>query len=376
VQPLLDVDHTSARLNLLTPRYVNQKGVALLTSSATTRRAKRESLQQKQILIPELCDIHPFPASLWRKAVCVPAMLYRTNCLLIAEELRARIAKEARIGSEANSNNFRPLKFDYSESAATFAAQIESNDIDNALDNYTKPLQNGEKVTNDISASLNGKADVVGADNVYSDSLRPGQLKNNGIASASTADKLEQLSVCVVTSKNSLTAEDCVPSEATESKTTAGGDTIKSFNVCCVTNGSPDNSRGTNCVNDKGLACGHSDCMSCNGNRSIDIGSDVGSTSTLSVTSVNEISSRFSVFSLDADLTSEGGPSPCDIIQTLTMSNANDFFNLERLETIGDSFLKFAVTIYLYCTYTGIHEGKLSYLRSLQVRYSIHVNIK
>ncbi|PZC70491.1 hypothetical protein B5X24_HaOG215877 [Helicoverpa armigera] len=28
-QPLLDVDHTSARLNLLTPRYVNRKGVAL-----------------------------------------------------------------------------------------------------------------------------------------------------------------------------------------------------------------------------------------------------------------------------------------------------------------------------------------------------------
>ena len=40
-QPLLDVDHTSARLNLLTPRYMNQKGVALPTSSAETRRARR-----------------------------------------------------------------------------------------------------------------------------------------------------------------------------------------------------------------------------------------------------------------------------------------------------------------------------------------------
>lgn len=61
------------------------------------------------------------------------------------------------------------------------------------------------------------------------------------------------------------------------------------------------------------------------------------------------------------------GPSPCLILQTLTMCNANDFFNLERLETIGDSFLKFAITVYLYCTYPGIHEGKLSYLRSKQV---------
>ena len=77
-QPLLDVDHTSARLNLLTPRYMNQKGVALPTSSAETRRQKRENLQQKQILVPELCDVHPFPASLWRKAVCIPAIFYRS----------------------------------------------------------------------------------------------------------------------------------------------------------------------------------------------------------------------------------------------------------------------------------------------------------
>lgn len=49
------------------------------------------------------------------------------------------------------------------------------------------------------------------------------------------------------------------------------------------------------------------------------------------------------------------------------MSNANDGINLERLETIGDSFLKYAITTYLYCTYDNVNEGKLSYLRSKQV---------
>ena len=87
-QPLLDVDHTSARLNLLTPRYINQKGVALPTSSAETRRQKRENLQQKQILVPELCHVHPFPASLWRKAVCIPAMFYRCAMYFLIELLR------------------------------------------------------------------------------------------------------------------------------------------------------------------------------------------------------------------------------------------------------------------------------------------------
>lgn len=76
------------------------------------------------------------------------------------------------------------------------------------------------------------------------------------------------------------------------------------------------------------------------------------------------------LFSFDAqpDLKGHPGPSPSVLLQALTMSNANDGINLERLETIGDSFLKYAITTYLYCTYEAVHEGKLSHLRSKQVR--------
>lgn len=98
-QPLLDVDHTSARLNFLTPRYVNRKGVALPTSSDETKRAKRENLEQKQILVPELCTIHPFPASLWRAAVCLPCILYRVNALLLADEIRRRVSFDLALGT-------------------------------------------------------------------------------------------------------------------------------------------------------------------------------------------------------------------------------------------------------------------------------------
>lgn len=74
-------------------------------------------------------------------------------------------------------------------------------------------------------------------------------------------------------------------------------------------------------------------------------------------------------FSFDhqPDLNNHPGPNPSIILQALTMSNANDGINLERLETIGDSFLKYAITTYLYCTYENVNEGKLSYLRSKQV---------
>lgn len=72
-------------------------------------------------------------------------------------------------------------------------------------------------------------------------------------------------------------------------------------------------------------------------------------------------------FDYQPDLSKHPGPSPSIILQALTMSNANDGINLERLETIGDSFLKYAITTYLYITYENVHEGKLSHLRSKQV---------
>lgn len=62
-----------------------------------------------QILVPELCAIHPIPASLWRKAVCLPSILYRLHCLLTAEELRAQTAIEAGVGARTLPPDFRWL---------------------------------------------------------------------------------------------------------------------------------------------------------------------------------------------------------------------------------------------------------------------------
>lgn len=79
---------------------MNRKGVALPTSSEETKRAKRENLEQKQILIPELCAIHPFPASLWRQAVCLPCILYRINALLLANQIRCQVAQMINLGKK------------------------------------------------------------------------------------------------------------------------------------------------------------------------------------------------------------------------------------------------------------------------------------
>lgn len=78
---------------------------------------------------------------------------------------------------------------------------------------------------------------------------------------------------------------------------------------------------------------------------------------------VNALNDSGFSFDRQPNLNNHPGPSPSIILQALTMSNANDGINLERLETIGDSFLKYAITTYLYCTYENVHEGKLSHLR-------------
>ncbi|CAB1335496.1 unnamed protein product [Coregonus sp. 'balchen'] len=90
-QPLLDVDHTSSRLNLLTPRHLNQKGKALPLSSAEKRKAKWESLQNKQVIY----------------------ILYRLHCLLTAEELRAQTASDAGVGAQTLPSDFRYPNLDF-----------------------------------------------------------------------------------------------------------------------------------------------------------------------------------------------------------------------------------------------------------------------
>ncbi|VDM39187.1 unnamed protein product [Toxocara canis] len=89
-QPLLDVDYTSSRLNLLMPRHTSRS-----RSRVSEERKPRETNSQGQILVPELVDVHPIAASLWNVIAALPTLLYRINCLLLANELRETIVSEA-----------------------------------------------------------------------------------------------------------------------------------------------------------------------------------------------------------------------------------------------------------------------------------------
>lgn len=566
-QPLLDVDHTSARLNFLTPRYVNRKGVALPTSSEETKRAKRENLEQKQILVPELCTVHPFPASLWRAAVCLPCVLYRINALLLADEIRMEVSADLGLGTlEVKQDKFQWPMLDFGWTLAdvlkkTREAKIIKDEVEEKSNNEpTKSqLENGdheksdsekEKSANDLLEEAEQKArnDLLEigtwsnemAKNIEDDdelgmipknlemcssrNIRYGSPTSWDVTSSSTAARKNPLdNMYPSDSDDDLHSDDDCDSspdedeeldeyglkiefksdhlaEAVETEEeqkrrqrkidfinetkaieqhyekvknqTSGFDFIDDVNIeelerniamheemfkksttelkasirangvlvkqdekippkirqtIKSENGSSEDADvydlvpyldrnevisvmeqeqltlddlyelnsiyvkrhpdeeyqvvGCGDIFDH-FADGHKLKINSNGIKTIQltIKNDLEKFTKKPedvLDKLNRIMNPIplesnldtTAFSFDyqPDLNDHPGPSPSIILQALTMSNANDGINLERLETIGDSFLKYAITTYLYCTYENVNEGKLSYLRSKQV---------
>jgi len=532
-QPLLDVDHTSARLNFLTPRYVNRKGIALPTSSEETKRNKRENLDQKQILVPELCAIHPFPASLWRQTVSLPCTLYRLNGLLIADQIRRVVATEMRLGVPTVGLDFSwpALNFgwtlaDVVSAKAESPGQVEKKDKGVARDRGENKKEEmgefgewdenwtgeedmdrvAEKLINKLAEEerLNRKKkleigtwsnEMAGSSSIPVPGLEG--VEGGGVDwGKDESDEDEELDMEGIELPDNLTfiSSKGVDIGVEGKKDWGTGIQAKNFRVGSPTCFSGNNMAGL--MDDlEGFSCSDSedswgeDDMSdteveqsggariefhgenvaeaiegegetlareervardrdqeasmvrnmdwdpsslvdqiegdCREDVEVNVGV-ISETETVLVTKPSDLikagipstpksppdattipslpvvdhdtvlrhmalapdldlvkppqqedwgvipwpgidpDTQFS-FDQQPELNSHPGPSPSLILQALTMSNSNDAINLERLETIGDSFLKYAITTFLFCQHPNIHEGKLSHLRSKQV---------
>ncbi|XP_047466582.1 endoribonuclease Dicer [Mugil cephalus] len=352
-QPLLDVDHTSSRLNLLTPRHLNQKGKALPLSSAEKRKAKWESLQNKQILVPELCAIHPIPASLWRKAVCLPSILYRLHCLLTAEELRAQTASEAGVGTQILPPNFRYPNLDFgwkrSIDSKIFISCPEScsEDVDGHCkhqETVTPDLRPGAHPSNDHS-SLHMQGQLIALDPGDVSCTR--NITNGTVVVTDFDDDSHQ-------DKHLHQPDNCQHPESIQTTTSVPVQPTHSLKKSSSSPPQPSDE--------------------CTPGRTSDHTNKATSVCNRAATGPNTPTAPSSDFAADLQQRSQAGdsprslgPNPGLILQALTLSNASDGFNLERLEMLGDSFLKHAITTYLFCTYPDAHEGRLSYMRSKKV---------
>ncbi|XP_041927934.1 LOW QUALITY PROTEIN: endoribonuclease Dicer [Alosa sapidissima] len=376
-QPLLDVDHTSSRLNLLTPRHLNQKGKALPLSSAEKRKAKWESLQNKQILVPELCAIHPIPASLWRKAVCLPSILYRLHCLLTAEELRSQTATDAGVGAQNLPPDFRYPNLDFGwkksiDSKAFISCPEHSDHCKHGSpsptpsdpeetplphENCNAPDEKLEPPSPPLSDTLpaprlqlpqEGRGDL--RDCVCSGNLLNGTGPETLETAAAAAEAETTTSLPVQSPPPSGGAHQAQPPPLASHE--------------CKPDGTPDLCDGL--VKQKKKPT--SDCCPAVAIATTETTVAAATTPTPTPTlSTAAPSPAPGPTPAAVESPKALGPNPGLILQALTLSNASDGFNLERLEMLGDSFLKHAITTYLYCTYPDAHEGRLSYMRSKKV---------
>ncbi|XP_050430735.1 endoribonuclease dcr-1 isoform X3 [Adelges cooleyi] len=62
-------------------------------------------------------------------------------------------------------------------------------------------------------------------------------------------------------------------------------------------------------------------------------------------------------------LNKSNGPKQCDILKAITPACSNDIFHYERMETFGDSFLKFSTSLVLFDAFETENEGVLTELK-------------
>ncbi|OCT68281.1 endoribonuclease Dicer [Xenopus laevis] len=351
-QPLLDVDHTSSRLNLLTPRHLNQKGKALPLSSAEKRKAKWESLQNKQILVPELCAIHPVPASLWRKAVCLPSILYRLHCLLTAEELRAQTAIDAGVGVKSLPEDFRYPNLDFGWKRSIDSKTFISSQSSSAVESEGDCRLNTTMVPDSATSSAANHVIYTQTNDQMSVNCTPLCQKSlsdlRGVCFSEDYKAINGVSCNGVTSDSEAESGVCFQKDERIACTQEIPEKSTSFHI---QNLPKENQPILNeCTLSKKFL---------DGNVSKPTSDECPSTCTSDMQYESGLSNGYSSKTL--------GPNPGLILQALTLSNASDGFNLERLEMLGDSFLKHAITTYLFCTYPDAHEGRLSYMRSKKV---------
>ncbi|XP_036608144.1 endoribonuclease Dicer [Trichosurus vulpecula] len=370
-QPLLDVDHTSSRLNLLTPRHLNQKGKALPLSSAEKRKAKWESLQNKQILVPELCAIHPIPASLWRKAVCLPSILYRLHCLLTAEELRAQTAIDAGVGVKSLPADFRYPNLDFgwkkSIDSKSFISIPNSSLAEN--ENYCKhstivvPENAAHQGTNRTSSLENHDQMSVTCRSLFNESPSKIQIE---VSTELTAINGISYNKNLANGSYDLVNRDfCQGNQLNYYRQEIPVQPTTSYPIQNLYNSENQPKPNNECtlLSNKYLDG--------NANKSTSDGCPTKAVTVTTSTSETSVTLKGRMDSEQCPSNGYSsktlGPNPGLILQALTLSNASDGFNLERLEMLGDSFLKHAITTYLFCTYPDAHEGRLSYMRSKKV---------
>ena len=340
-QPMLDVDHTSSRLNFLMPRYQNIKGQYLSVPEKDSKRSRKS----KVFVIPEVCSIHPVPAYLWRQLFNLPAVLYRVESLLVAEEFRSHIASVLGMGAvDWPSDVPLPLLTIGEMVGEEIVRQTDSASEESS--NKSSSRKATEKPSSLYSTNL-------------SEALMDLQISrpdtHNEVPAAERLPLEDQSNAHSTTHSlsKSLSDKTAVEHSGTENKTPClGAPSEASHNV----SGAKEDSFQSGLFDRKAsVPLDHSEVLPSDNSKTA-IEMERG-TSPVTIWADPHISILYQ----------KCGPPSTLILRALTTGMAGDVFSLERLEILGDSFLKYAITSSVFFKYRYENEGKLSFTRGLRV---------
>ena len=363
---MLDVDHVTSRLNFLQPRYSTIKGQNLSIPREDSKRSQRS----KVFVIPELCSVHPLPGYIWRQLFILPSVLYRFESLLIAEELRSSVARALNRGAVEWPNDVPLPLLNMGEMVGEeIVVQRDSVPVSCDLSIRNEAIK---PVTTELvhqKDSFSGEVhdgslctSVVGTTPVP-----PIALQRTSVSSDSR-EKLSEMSESYSPELRSRDSSSCVrgnviyPTELPVKK-----------QICQE---KPSNGESTSC-------CGLGKCclsaLEASSSENVPVSEHVSASvekdasfSEGELQPLEAADSKVSPSTIWTDprlsrLYTSCGPSSTLILRALTTCSANDLFSLERLEVLGDSFMKYAISASVFFENQHQNEGKLSFIRGLKV---------
>lgn len=299
-QPLLEVQNISSRMNCVLPR-------AATINQFTDKQKKSISQAQdgdrlkgfSEIFVAEFCIKFDFPGLLWYKAMMLPTILHRVHMLLVAQELIVEIARATKYGEPC-------LKRD---------------------EEWT-PIQTNIQVA--VKSLL---SQVEGASHkTFGDDIQPGSSVPKLVSMKDSLYELQQRKI----NKEYPWEETAEPMDIERNLKEA---TL--MDILCY----DEFVSATMCT----LGTVTSPVRNLNAMATAAIKAPPAKlTSTLKLLKKQPIGR---------------GPELRDILCALTTINSNDIFDLERLESLGDSFLKYASSVYLFHKFPRMHEGQLTNIK-------------
>ncbi|XP_023246881.1 endoribonuclease Dicer [Copidosoma floridanum] len=270
--------------------------------NSTRKKRAYETEDFEEHMVPELCERYEFPSVYWLKATTLPSILHRISQWLIAEELRNEIAAYMYplIQNPSPNHKWEPLKVD--ETSNIFEKKEKRYDVDDDDDD-----------------------DYGDDDDDVDDKNVNGSDRNGQVPKLTNVE----LGYAIINQEMGSTGKELLDIERY-----------------------PENANILSIEEEKKIFT-----------------SLVKDLSEVKIQEKAKKETNRKHFNVPVPplkmlrSVNKHGPSPVDIMKSLTAKMSNDFFDLERSETLGDSFLKYAVSLYLFQNYPNFGEGSMTYLK-------------